>query len=118
MVNIDISSYKKLYLETATENCDSILKNCAEALRNPLDASGLRNIHISAHSLRSKSQVMGYPKLGELSGTIEQTAKKFLDQEETIPKDLMQIIKELATEIRTHLKNIKEENEGTFDRRR
>lgn len=109
MVSIDISSYKKLYLETATEDCDFILKNCAKALRDFLDTDGLRKIYISAHSLRSKSQVMGYAKLGELSGIIEQTAKKFLDQEKTIPKDLMQTIKELGTEIKTHLKNIKEE---------
>ena len=106
---INLSSYKKLYLQTAGEYCDSLLKNCHKILQNPKDTDALQNMYISSHSLRSQSQIMGYSRIESLSGMIEKTAKKFLDEKKSVPQDLMQAIQKSAEEIKIALKNMEGE---------
>lgn len=100
MSMIDLSAYKKLYLQTAGQYCESILKSCHKLLQNPKDKNALQNIYISSHSIKSQSQVMGYSKTEQLSGIIEKAAKKNLDEKKAIPKDLINNIKETAEKIR------------------
>ena len=71
MTTRDISSYKKLYLRTAKEYSDMLSNNYVRISLNALDKEPLKNMYLSAHSLKSQSQAMGYVKIGRLSGMIE-----------------------------------------------
>lgn len=108
MTTVDLSSYKKLYLQTAKENYDALLNNYIKISQNSLDA--LKNIYISAHSLKSESQTMGYSKLTALSGMIEKTTKNILDNKIQITESLMAVIKEAIENIQASLLNIEKEN--------
>ena len=99
MSMINFSSYKKLYLQTAGQYRESILKSCHKILQNPKDKNALQNIYISAHSIKSQSQVMGYSKTEQLSGMIEKTVKKILDEKKAVPKDLINSIQEKTEKI-------------------
>lgn len=115
MSAINISSYKKLYLQTAAENCDGLLKSCSQILQDASDIDALQNVYINAHSLRSKSQVMGYSKIAQLSGMIEKEVKKFLDEKEAAPKDVISGIREKTEKIRELIRsedNIRDAESG------
>jgi len=111
MSMIDLSAYKKLYVQTAGQYCESILKSCHKLLQNPKDKNALQNIYISAHSIRSQSQVMGYCQTEQLSGMIEKVAKNFLGEGKAIPKDLINVTAEAVKAIIASLKNIEAINQ-------
>lgn len=89
-----------MFFQTAAENCGDIIEGCVKLLDNPSDADGLGKVYIGAHSLRTKSQIMGYSKIEELSGMIEQETKRVLDEERAMTKGLINRIKGKAEEIR------------------
>lgn len=108
MATVDLSSYKQLYLETAKENGDVLSSNYVKISRNSLDKDALKNMYISAHSLKSKSQVMGYLKIGKLSGMIEKVIKNILANNTQVSDDLMAVIKNAIENIKLLLRNIEE----------
>ena len=103
MNSIDISSYKNLYLSTANEYVDSLLSSCNEILQNTPDLLKVKTMHLSAHSIKSQSQVMQYTKTAVLSGLIEKILKFFLDNNMPIADDLARMIKEAAEKIKSSL---------------
>lgn len=67
----DLSSFKQLYFKTANENI-TVLKSALEKLAdNMTDIAAIEEIHRNAHTLKSKSIMMGYPQIGALSKAIE-----------------------------------------------
>ncbi|MEK7534115.1 MAG: Hpt domain-containing protein [Patescibacteria group bacterium] len=110
MTTVDLSSYKKLYLQTAKQYSDIISKSYIKILRNSLDKDALKNMYISAHSLKSQSQAMGYVKMTALSGIIEKTIKNILANNTQIPNDLMVVIKDAIENVKLSLRNIQTEN--------
>lgn len=111
MTTVGVSSYKKLYLQTAKENCDALLNNYIKISQNSLDKDALNNMYISAHSLKSESQTMGYYKLAVLSGMIEKVTKNILDNRIQITEGLMVVIKEAIENVQASLLNIEKERE-------
>lgn len=111
MTTADLSSYKKLYLQTAKENCDALLKSYVKISQNSLDKDALKDMYIRAHSLKSESQTMGYYKLAALSGMIEKITKNILDNKIQITESLMVIIKEAIENVQASLLNIEKERE-------
>lgn len=110
MTTVNLSSYKQLYLQTAKENSESLANNYVKISRGSLDKDHLNNMYINAHSLKSKSQVMGYLKIGALSGIIEKTIKNILANDAQIPHGLMVVIKDAIDNIQASLRNIEAEN--------
>jgi len=110
MTTVDLSSYKKLYLQTANDNCDALLGSYIKISQDSLDKDALKNIYISAHSLRSESQTMGYSKLTVLSNMIEKITKNILDNKIQITENLMAVIKEAIENAQSSLLNIEKEN--------
>ena len=110
MTTVDISSYKKLYLETAKEYCNMLSSNYDKLSLSGFDKDALNNMYISAHSLKSQSQAMGYVKMTALSGMIEKTIKNILDNNAQIPEDSMVMLKDAIENIQESLRNIEAEN--------
>lgn len=113
MTTVDLGSYKKLYLQTAKENSESLSSNYIKISRNSLDKDALKNMYISAHSLKSKSQVMGYIKIATLSGMIEKTIKNIIDSKIRISDSSIEVIKDAIENIKLLLRNIEERDPST-----
>lgn len=110
MATVDLSSYRQLYLETAKQYYDILSNNYLKISRNSLDKDAIKNIYISAHSLKSQSHAMGYIKMETLSGIIEKVIKNILANNTQIPNDLMVVIKEAIENVEISLRSIEEEN--------
>ena len=110
MTTVDISSYKKLYLETAKEYCNMLSSNYDKLSLSGFDKDALNNMYISAHSLKSQSQAMGYIKMETLSGMIEKAIKDVIDNNKRLSGELLNILKETINNIQQSLKSIEAEN--------
>ena len=109
MTTVDISSYKKLYLETAKEYCNMLSSNYDKLSLSGFDKDALNNMYISAHSLKSESHAMGYIKMETLSGMIEKAIKNILDNKIQITESLITLIKEAIENVQSSLLNIEKE---------
>lgn len=103
---VDLSSYKKLYLETTKESCKVLSKSCTEVLKNRQNREALNNIHICAHSLRSRSEVMGYRTISMLAGVIENLTKNILDRKGQMESGLLKTISEAVKDLYASIQNI------------
>lgn len=110
MTTVDLSYYKKLYLETAKEYSDALLNDHNKVSRNSLDKDALKNMYISAHSLKSESHAMGYIKMETLSGMIEKTIKNILGNGAQIPEEIMVMLKDAIGNLQLSLKSIETDN--------
>jgi chemotaxis protein histidine kinase CheA len=80
MGQIDLSSYKSLYLQTAKEYIDKMLVSLDQLSSDVLDKKALNNLHIASHSLKGQSQVMGFVGITALSGVIEKKSRDILTE--------------------------------------
>ncbi len=60
-----LASFKTLYITTAKEN--------AQSIKNGLENGDVELAYRSAHTLKSKSMLMGYTEIGNLAKIIEDT---------------------------------------------
>ncbi len=78
-MNVDLSSFKPLYIKTAREYLLQMkkgLESLTEGNRNPEIVS---QIHIAAHSLNSQSQIMGYTQIAGVCSAVEHVFKTLKD---------------------------------------
>ena len=78
MAITDLSDYKNLYIESVRKSVSSLHEQCNKLANNSLDKEAVRNLHIASHSLRSRSQVMGYADIASLSEAIERKSDDIL----------------------------------------
>ena len=110
MSSVDLSSYRKLYLETAKEYANSLSRSCMMLSIDPKDKEAIKNMHIASHSLHSQSAVMGYAKIGFLSSAIEKITKDIIDKNSIIGKELLKAINEAVQSLRASILNIEKGN--------
>jgi chemotaxis protein histidine kinase CheA len=79
MGKTNLSDYKKIYLQTAKEYIGNIISSYAKLSANSADHESINTVHISSHSLRSQSQVMGYVNIAGLSEKIEKKSSEILN---------------------------------------
>ena len=104
MTTVNLADYKDIYMQTAREYLESLSKSCEKLLDNPIDKDALNQLHISSHSLRSQSQVMGYANIGNLTGVIEKTARAGLEGNVSLTNDSVMNIKRDVEELEEMLK--------------
>lgn len=71
----DITKYKSLYLQTSWGYLNMLRKNVAFLLKGGKNETALDAAHLSAHSLKSQSILMGYNQIGKLSEEMEKVFK-------------------------------------------
>jgi chemotaxis protein histidine kinase CheA len=71
MSQIDLSSYKSLYIKTAREYLEKLDANLASLKKNSGDLVVITQTHLNIHSLGSQSYAMGYNSTGALCQIIE-----------------------------------------------
>ena len=104
MSTVNLSDYKDLYLQSAREYLESLSKSCEQLSANLLDKEALKQLHISSHSLRSQSQVMGYANINKLTGVIENIARDAIVGSIRLTGDIIADIKKSAKEVEEMLR--------------
>jgi len=94
MGQIDVASYKNIYLQTAKEYLDKMSISLSTLANNVSDKEALNNLHIASHSLRSQSQVMGFENMANLSETIEKRANDILSGTAIIDNNFINLSKD------------------------
>lgn len=71
MVHGDYAEYKPLFIKTAWEYMRDLETGIDALQNNPLNEQALETLHISAHSLKSQSLVMGYEQFAHTAHELE-----------------------------------------------
>lgn len=95
----DLSSYKTLYLSTAKTNIESIQRGLDALLQNLTDEVAVEEVFRNAHTLKSKSYLMGEKEIGDLAKTIEDTFYAVKNKTSSLSKDLVTSSKDQVSQI-------------------
>ncbi len=110
MAQTDLSNYKNLYLQTAKEYVDKISVSLDQLSSDVFNKEALNNLHISSHSLKSQSQVMGYDDIVQLSKTLEEISNNALAGNIKLNNDILININKSAENIKKILKQVQNDN--------
>ncbi|MDP2637959.1 MAG: Hpt domain-containing protein [Candidatus Levybacteria bacterium] len=106
MGQTDLSDYKNLYLQTAKEDSDKILASLDLLSADVLNKKALDDLHIISHSLKSKSQLMGFVDIASTSESIEKISNNALLMNSSLTdKDIIgmkESLKELKEMLKPH----------------
>lgn len=97
----DLSNYKTLYTQTAKEYVNSLLAGCDKLVSDSKNKEAISQIHISSHSLKSQSQVMGFTDIANICLNIEKMSDDAL-------KGIVQLNNENISEIKKSVEKLNE----------
>ena len=106
----DLSAYKNLYLETASVYVHHMMEDITRLLERPSDKYSLNNMYISAHSMKSQSEVMGYLSMGKISRVIERICHDAKESHTPISSVVLEIIQTALQQMRNSLQAIEKTN--------
>lgn len=109
MSQIDLASYKGVYFKTAKEYVGKISKSLSVLSKSPEDEKALSTLHISSHSLKSQSQVMGYNDIAKLSKSLEEISDNALKTKNPLTKDSINNVNKLFKELEKILKQVQDD---------
>ncbi len=110
MGQVDLSDYKKLYLQTAKEYVDKMSVSLGKLSGDFLNKEALNDLHISSHSLKSQSQVMGFTNIASLSAIIEKISNSALEGKSQVNDKIIPVLEESVDQINSSLIQIKKDN--------
>jgi chemotaxis protein histidine kinase CheA len=110
MTSANLSEYKSIYLQTAKEYINSMISSYAKLLANSVDHESINMIHISSHSLRSQSQVMGFVDIANLCDEIEKLSMNILDGIAKADDKFMHLLKNSVAELNLEIAKIEKED--------
>lgn len=84
-----LASFKNLFLETARVYLHNILEDISALKKNRKNRYAVRDIYISAHSLKSQGLVMGFEHMGLFAKAIERIFHEALDDSGLITPELL-----------------------------
>lgn len=97
MAQVNLGDYKNLYIETLKKAIGSLHEQCDKLTNNALDKEAINNLHIIAHSLKGRSQVMGFANVANLSEIIEKSSDEALKGTAQLStEDILNIKKEVG----------------------
>jgi len=103
MAPIDLGSYKSIYLQTAKEYVGNLLSGYLKLTADPYDKEVINNIHISSHSLKSQSQVMGFTDTVAICANIEKISNDILNGIRKIDTEFLTLLKDSVDQINLKL---------------
>ena len=107
MTNIDLSSFKSLYIQTSREYLNKLQQSLEILLKDPGNSDAINAIHISVHSLTTQAAITGYKNVESLCIIIERTFKK-LKEEGGTGRHLPKVPEELLTSLKEAIKSLSE----------
>lgn len=109
-MNSDLAQYKDLFLQTAQEYTLALENALQKLHENPTDKQAIDAIHLSAHSLKSQNNALGFTTTAQVFMGIEHMFKNIQETPSPVPSDLLDLIKSAVDEFRQSLEKIKNEN--------
>ena len=94
MSNIDLSSFKGLYIQTSREYINKLRQDLEILLKDPQNYNAINAVHISAHSLTTQAAVTGYKNVEHLCIIIEKTFKKLKEEKSGATPELLSLLKD------------------------
>lgn len=110
MTDVNLSDYKSLYLQTARKYITDLNTALTALQSDPSKKEAIETVYISAHSLKSQSQIMTYVKTGALSGTIEALFRTIHEGTKQLSIDMISQSKEAVAQISASVDSIEKEN--------
>ena len=71
-----------------------------------MDNEIINTIHISSHSLRSQSQVMGFSAVADLSGNVEKASDDILNKVNLVDDKFMNLLKNSVDGLNAELSKV------------
>ena len=106
MASVNLSDYKNIYLQTAKEYISNMSKSAVKLTSNPLDKEAINSLHISSHSLKSQSQVMGYSDIANICLNIEKISDNALKGNVQLTDDIIVGIQKPIKQLEEMLKQV------------
>ncbi len=109
MTQVDLSSYKGLFVKTASEYLEKLTNGLDQTDLNT-NTEAINNIYISIHSLGSQNLTMGYSSTGALCRLIENYFYKVKNGEQTIDEQKIQYLKGAVAKVKESLTSVEANN--------
>lgn len=107
---VDLSAYKDLYIKSGTDCLNAISQALNTLSKNSSDQTAQEEAHRNAHSFKSESMTMGFPKTSELSKMIEFLMQNVLDRKVSLSPEILNDLTQASLELKNSLEKIKNEN--------
>ena len=102
----DLSDFKDLYLQTAKENIVAITSGLTNLLQSENSTETIEQVHRNAHTLKSKSNMMGYPRIGEMAKAIEETLYEVKEGKTQVTNAMLVTLETIARQIEEEIQKI------------
>lgn len=85
----DLSKYQALYTITAKENMEKIKNGLAALAKDQTDSVALEDVFRYAHTLKSKSLMMGHQDISGLAKSIEDALSDLINKNNVLSLELL-----------------------------
>lgn len=110
MTQVDLSSYKNLFVKSSNEYLDKLKADLEILSSNPVDKDAINNVYISIHSLGSQNLTMGYTSTGTLCRLMENFFYKVKNGQETLDSQKIQFVADAVLKVDESVRNIDANN--------
>lgn len=110
MTDLDLATYKSLYLQTAREHVSDLKKNLELLNQDPLNQQLIYEIFRLFHSLKSQNYFMGFEKTAHLCKVSEKYFHKINSGEKIYQPSLYNIILHAIGKLENSIDTIDKQN--------
>ena len=103
---MDLSHYKELYLKTSYEQLEKLHEGIDALSANTASLSGRDAVYLNAHTLVSKSMLMGYRDIGFVAQQIEKIFYNIKNNNGEISPLLIAVLKQSYSDLIAAFKSI------------
>ncbi|MDP4011261.1 MAG: hypothetical protein Q8P72_03475 [Candidatus Roizmanbacteria bacterium] len=104
-MHVDLNSYKKLYLDTASAKL-SDMTALFEKIAENQDPQAIADFHRFSHSIKSQSLVMGYAQLGLAGKILEALFRAVKEGRINLNEEVIHIVRQTITSMKASLQSI------------
>ena len=105
----DLSAYKSLYSKTAKENLQALKDGIAVLSDQPTNKEAIEQAHRNAHTLKSKSILMGQQEIGDFAKVIEDALSDVIHKKSTPSQEMLETLTNQAMQIEEILKQVQDD---------
>lgn len=90
----DLSEYSALYFKTAKEYLEKLMRGLISLSENVDHTAAIADMYISAHSLKSQSQMMNYQTVSQVAGALEDILREIKEGKRAVNSDAIAFCKQ------------------------
>lgn len=110
MTQIDLSSYRDLYLKTAKEYLEKLNHNLKILSTEPTNPEAIEEAHLCAHSIGSQSLTMQYTTTGNLARVMEHYLSQVKDKTSQLNQESLDALQEASQKLAESISSIETSN--------